>query len=227
MDHLLTLNDEELLALDGKCRPNIQARVDQVRFRRTIETTVLNASALTNKQRESLADLLVRVERTGKVDVTGDEMSTCAGCEAQSRHPRYVRGPKAGQPNFNKPMTKLYGFRVLGTSYCRSCFKTIQPVLVEVLATVKVEVSARLTGEPPRFYKFDNRVCRKCGWEGHEGQMGIRNALMGGQYRAGCPQCSAENIAFGPHYIETRPGFVVLPAEECPEETRRRKTLSY
>lgn len=71
----------------------------------------------------------------------------------------------------------------------------------------------------PLWTRHSNRRCTKCGWEGHEGEMGRLMTLMGdGYYPALCPECGAGDRLFS-RDVETRDGFTVVPKEVAATQT--------
>ena len=53
--------------------------------------------------------------------------------------------------------------------------------------------------------------CKKCGWIGHDGQLGKLRTLLGdGYYLGKCPDCGAENHAFTVENIVALEGFEVV-----------------
>jgi rubrerythrin len=77
---------------------------------------------------------------------------------------------------------------------------------------MECEVDEKITGHPNRFTRYQNRKCSKCGWFGHEGQMGRRRTMFGdGYYPAQCPSCNAVNEAFGLAVIAIEPGYTAVP----------------
>ncbi len=98
---------------------------------------------------------------------------------------------------------------------CNECWSVVKEPLLKELSAFPVELPEHLTGFPPRFKKYDNRKCSKCGWIGSERLMGRKRTMIGdGWYPASCPECKAENAFFGPTIIGSADGFELFPVEQ-------------
>jgi hypothetical protein len=100
---------------------------------------------------------------------------------------------------------------------CADCFTRLLPHIAEQVSDVEAEVSEKITGHAPRFKRHRDRKCTKCGWVGHEGQMGKLRTMMGdGWYPGVCPECKAENL-FLTTVVETLPTYSVVPVAHQPQ----------
>ena len=84
------------------------------------------------------------------------------------------------------------GYRFIGFTghavcgCCDECWEQAKPLMGAALAEVEAAIPEAFTGYPPRFERYDNAQCTRCGWTGHEGQMKGRRTLMGdGTYPGG------------------------------------------
>lgn len=219
----MNLTDDELILLDGKCRPGIQKEVDAAKTR--IATIAANPD-IRCEDAKFIADALTEARTHGELSFTREQLRHCLVCNRSAGYAKYARAGRyhrKGQNNTNRPLTfygvelanrfvRMKGYATLGC--CLECWTRIQPLLVEKLAGVEAEISHYITGQPPNFKRYKKAHCKECGWEGHQGQMRQLNALMGGQYPGGCPNCKAENRVFGATLIETVDGYVIVPQEQ-------------
>lgn len=223
----LSLTDSEMVLLDGACRPDVQAEVDAAKTRLAAASRYADLSpALAG----FIADVLAAAKAEGRLRFAGRRLRHCKFC-GDSPQPAYVPykgGPNRGLPNYKKPRylagidlapgsVSVDGFVRLGG--CGSCIETVKPYLVEALATVRAELPDQLTAEGAvRFRRHDRRRCTRCGWEGHEGEMGRLRTLMGdGTYPGICPGCGAEQppLSFE-RVFESAEGFAVVEVAPPP-----------
>ena len=96
---------------------------------------------------------------------------------------------------------------------CTECFARIKSSLLLWLEDEAIEIPEWITGHAPKWKRYQNMECTKCGWKGHEGLMERKPTIMGGgTYPGGCPKCEAVNVLFL-QAIERRPGYVITPAK--------------
>lgn len=214
----VSLTDAELLLLDGKCRPEVQQVVESARERLA---AMEQYSDLTPKEAAFIADAMAEARENLKLVCQRVAISSCRICGESGGYAVYKRAGRyhrKGETNYDKPLSlagvelairvvRMKGYPTLGC--CTSCFEKIKPDLLEALKPIEAELPEALTGEPPRFKRYDNRFCTKCGWEGHEGQMRMLPALFGGKYPGGCPECDASNVFMGSRDIEARKGYTL------------------
>ncbi len=193
MNHMVTLTDEEILLLDGKCQSKVQEVVDQIEARQTIETW-LEAEPLTEKQRGAAAEAIRAIEAAGLCRVTLYRGHLCAGCDAKSSYPLYLSGRNKGQINYNKPIQSVTGFSLCGTRLCSKCASIIKAVVFRLV--VQRDIKAEIPVGDTRYFQFTKQKCNLCGWTGHEGELGLLPALMHGHYRGQCPNCQGKSALF-------------------------------
>jgi len=128
------LTDEELLLLDGECRPNVQQFVDRAK------------SYFAKKEAgkpEYLAIILAEAERLQYLDAGRSSGGDCARCGKRGWHdPLYVRGPKKGQRNPRKRRVHHPCVRSGDLIFCLECWPTVFDMIkvnVEPLYEVKIE----------------------------------------------------------------------------------------
>lgn len=211
------LTAEEILLLDGRCRPEVQALVERARA----TTSLTCETGLPEKIADMLVKIVAEAEKNGKLVYTCQSIRHCPCC---GRHEGYhiYRGrskyKRYGQPDYDKPIL-FTGWEVadrfisiqhcLSMGFCDGCATKILPVLRERLKRVKSQIPEALLGEKCRWKFNKNRRCTKCCWEGHEGEMGKERTLMGdGYYPAYCPNCKAGGGLFN-RDIDTREGFTI------------------
>lgn len=217
------LSDAELLLLDGRCSEKAQAEVDAAKRRAALSASlgpaVFDADA---RLVQEIVDEAVKNGQLAFYHKSCDHCSTCGKSAGYAKHKRSGRYHRKGQDNYKKPLS-LPGIELadrfitikghITVGCCRECWDRVKPLVVAAIADVRAEIPEAITGQPPRFKKYDRRKCGKCGWEGHDGQLGMLPALMGGQYPGKCPGCGAENLPFGRIVIESVPGFDVVPVQ--------------
>lgn len=221
MKYAVSLERDELLRLDGFASAATQKVIDAAKaaWKIAMEFPQLTAeqSALVIAAREEALD-------KGRLIHQGISLTYCVVCKTNPGYAprkRATRYHGKGTPDYNKPLSvpgveladrfiRVRGHASLGA--CSVCFVNLKPALLAALNDVRAELPERLTGTPPRWRKFDKRVCSVCGWSGHEGEMGKLRTLLGDDtYYGQCPQCAARN-EFGSEKIRSVDGFVVVEA---------------
>jgi len=223
MSPRLELTDEEVVLLDGRCSPEVQVEVEKSRDRLALTSNIFG---LTKKQALLIADVVLLAKSEGYVICRGDSIRYCEVCEKSAgyaKHKRSGRYHRAGQDNRDRPLTfrgvefkdsfvRIQNHVSLGC--CYDCFQAIKDNLHDALALIKAEVPEAITGFKPKWKRWRRHECTKCGWQGHEGDLGkLRTLLSDGYYRGQCPKCPAKN-EFMSHPIKMIDGFDVVPAEE-------------
>lgn len=215
----VSLTDTELVILDGRCRAEVQAVVDQAKARLAMGAKLAHLPA---NLAGFIADAVAEAEGEGRLTFQWKSIRSCALCGKDAGyavHTRSGRYHRKGDTNYDKPrylngieiarrFITIRGHAALGC--CAECFNALKPALQETLADVRAEIPEMLLGRPSRFRRFSRARCTECGWEGHEGQMRQLLTWMGdGYYPGGCPKCPAIND-FGVRKIETVDGFEVV-----------------
>jgi hypothetical protein len=216
----VSLAADELLLLDGKVRPEVQAKVDEVKEAKALEALVADAAEarfIANALREARTNgrLICRQESLRYCDYTGKS----AGYATHSRNGKYYR---KGEANYKKPLFMrgveladrfviCQGSATLGC--CMEFWDKVRPKLATLLEDVKAEISEKITGHPPRWQRFNRYRCDRCGWVGHEGQLLKLPAVFGGHYSGECPSCHAQNRPLLPHVVQIIEGFEVVPTK--------------
>lgn len=216
----LNLTDDEALLLDGKVSSNAQATIDAIKRARELAS----AEGCDTKIADFIAKAIEAAKTSGRLVFRHAEVRCCGLCGKSGGYRQYSRSSRwhrKGQTDFSKPIY-LYGVdlidsfvRIKGSpelGCCDACWKTVKPLLARNLEGVHAEIPESITGHPPKFKWHQNRKCSKCGWAGHEGQMGRNVTLMGdGTYPSTCPQCKAKNV-FLSTTIELVDGFTLVEA---------------
>lgn len=218
----LDLTDDEIVALDGKCRPKVQAEVDAARARLA---TVADVEGLELHYTHFIAKVVQSANETGRVTFSPRRLQYCNVCCRSGGYAKYKRSSRShrkGDSDHSRPLTMsgvdfnagfvvIEGYASLGC--CSKCLDRVKPILVEKLKGLRAEVPSALTGEPARFKRYGRRRCTKCKWRGHEGQLEMLTSMMGGYYPGKCPSCGASNLFFGATLIRPEEGFDVVPIE--------------
>jgi hypothetical protein len=215
------LTDSELLLLDGRVSETVQAEIDAAKRRAAIAHS---EPSLLAGQVALVEKIVRRAEAQGRLTCDPVSIRSCDACGRKDGYYVYARTTKShrkgdvdyGSPktftgvDFGRGFVVVEGYATLGC--CASCKDAIAPTLKRMLENVRAEIPERMFGMSPRFKRYDNRKCKKCGWEGHEGQMGKLRTLMGdGWYPGVCPQCSAQNILFST-VVDVAPGHAIVEA---------------
>lgn len=131
----LSLTEDELLALDGKCRPEIQDTVNETKRKRVL---------IGEGFPPHLAAIEANAERNGILEVNSSRGSSCSNCGRQGSAPAtYKIGSKKGTHNPNKPSVYFDAYSVGGLHLCTGCYMSFQKDI------------SRLD-----FTKFENRIDR-------------------------------------------------------------------
>lgn len=205
------LTSAELVLLDGKCSASTQEVVNRAKM-----SLSFTGSALTDAQAKLVADIVAEATTKKKLVFDYTPITYCRLCKriAPPRLTQRGRPRRDGSQltfagiEFRKSFVRIHDHISLGG--CEECVKAILPTLKTALEGVEAEMPESITGIKPRFKRHDAVKCKNCGWRGGEHQMTRKPALMSGTYPSGCPNCKAENRAFGPDIIETLRGEYVL-----------------
>lgn len=215
----LKLTDDEVLCLDGKCRPEIQTEVENARARLAC---VAKHATLPPALAGFIADVVAEARKSGRLVCRNASLRHCKLCNKAAgyavRKRSSYKGAK-GSPDWSRPLV-LHGVELaddfvrvtdhIRLGGCLTCMDAVKPALVEALADVQCELPERLTGKPPAWKKHSLKKCRRCGWEGHEGQLGLMPGLLGGpQIRGVCPGCGVKEELFN-RTFDTPSGHVVV-----------------
>jgi len=112
--HSEDLTDEELLLLDGRCRPKVQALVDRAK-----SYFAKKAAGMP----EYLCLIFAEAEMALVLDAHRSAGETCVRCGSEGYFdPLYVRGPKKGKRNHRKKRVHYPRVNVLGQRFCSTCW---------------------------------------------------------------------------------------------------------
>jgi hypothetical protein len=214
----IELTDDELLALVG-LPERFQSAIDVAKQRKALGAEIAD---LTEKQIALIHSIITFATKQGRLRFCRKPLRHCEVCNQRAGYARYKSGRNKGQENINKPLSfggidlsddfvSWVGHASLGC--CYECWDAIKPALVPRLLEIQAEIPQVITGTEPRWKWHANRECKKCGWQGHDGEMTRRPAMMGGgTYPAGCPKCGTETAWFGPDNVPRRDGFTLTEA---------------
>lgn len=195
------LTDTELVALDGRCSPTVQATVNAATAR---IAAVTEWPDLPHGLAGLVADTVTEATRAGAVTYRPVPLRSCDWCHRDAGYATYQTGRRAGQRNPDRPLAfpgvelstrpPVVGGAHLGA--CRDCMAAVRPALVEALRDVCAEIPTRLSVPGRAVYRrWGMRRCTRCGWVGHEGQMRPAVNLDNETYPHGCPGCHAVGAA--------------------------------
>lgn len=217
----VTLTDDELVLLDGRCRDEVQERVDAAKAR----LAAIDLYALPEALAGLIADVVTEARRNGELVFWNRRINACSLCGENPGYVKFKSGRRKGEPDYNRrlrlagielarPVISFDGSVHLGG--CKDCVERALPFIRDALASVPAQVPDVLAA-PGRaaWVKSKRRKCTACGWEGHEGQMGKSRTLMGdGSYPSTCPECGAENRPLGRLVVDIADGFDVVAPED-------------
>lgn len=214
------LADSELLILDGRCNGEAQQEVERAKARLDLAARYPDLS----EGRVAFVVQVIEEARTSQLltyqHTMLDRCGWCGKDEGYYKHKRSGRYHRAGDIDYSKRrriagvelarrFVTFQGHAAAGA--CKDCIAAAAPALRVELAEIPAELPEALMGEPPRWKRWQNRECAKCGWKGHEGQMRMLPAILGGSYPGGCPNCAAENNPFGARLVKTLDSYTVVP----------------
>lgn len=161
-----------------------------------------------------IADVIAEAKREGRLIYRGVAASYCSYCDARSKWEKPKRRRrehevKVSGIEFADRFIVISGHISVGG--CRACVDQALASLKTELTAFPVELPAALrTDGAPTYQRWDLCRCKRCGWRGHDGQLGKLRTLMGdGYYPGKCPSCGAERRPLGPDPFERLDGFVV------------------
>lgn len=216
------LTDAELALLDGKCSPKVQREVDSAKSRMAManQTPDIPQSAIRLIQK-----IVDTAKQDGELTFYYTSIKSCDVCGEKGGYRQYTRSSRyhrKGETDYDHPnylngvelkrsFVRMQGYVSVGC--CSECFAKYKPAIAEALKNIPAEIPEAIAGIKPLYKKYDNRQCSKCGWTGHEGQMGKSLTLMGdGYYPSTCPQCGAKNELFS-NLVKSAEGFTVVPVQ--------------
>lgn len=213
------LTDEQLLRLDGIDDQKIQQKIDRAKFRLAQNDKLFG---IPEKFHDITRRIIEEAVRSGKLVCYPNSIRHCPVCEKSAGYATYSRSSRyhrKGATNYSKPL-KLSGVELAerfisidgsaDVGMCRECWDELQPLITPLIVDIEAEIPEKITGVPPKYKAYDNRKCKQCGWEGHEGQMLPLPAMMGGYYPGQCPECGAKSLPFGPTMFEFMKGRTVV-----------------
>lgn len=219
MSTSVTLEDSELLLLDGHCSPSVQQTVNSAKQRLSMAQALPNVDP---KLAGFIADVVSEAWNNNALVHQHTRLRSCPICGQKAGYyvyDRWSRNHRKGEPNYDKPkylsgveladrFIRMTGYASLGC--CNSCFEKAIPFLKEKLKGVPAEIPEALTGEKPKFKRYKRSKCKKCGWTGHEGEMRKLRTIMGdGYYPGGCPKCDNESSLFNQSF-ESLDGYEIV-----------------
>lgn len=147
------LTPDELLVLDGKCRPEVQAFVDREKREREM--------AAAGKP-EWLARVLAEAERTLLLEFHRNAGQICDSCGAEGHFdPVYVRGPKKGKRNHRKKRVLHPRVSSWDRYFCLDCWEAV--VLPAFKRAIEPKYEVRSNEIETKAYLDIEMKCEKCG----------------------------------------------------------------
>ena len=212
------LTADEVILLDGRCGPKIQAIVDTAKSAISISAN----AGLSDSMAKMISEIVTEAKSKGKLSYRYNNIAYCPCCkhsEGYHVHKRNGKYHRKGDKDYDNPKT-FGGWEVadnfvtiknrISRGFCTNCSDKVLPTLQQELKGVKAQIPDDLLGEKCRYKKYPNKHCTQCGWGGHEGEMIKAPTLMGdGFYPAKCPKCKAENMLFSTEVV-SRDGFTIV-----------------
>lgn len=208
------LFEHELMRLDGNVNNDAQSVIDKLKSRNEVAATF----SVNDKDAMFIVDVVSAVSRTKLLSRRQCAVANCRVCGKKAAPVYYKSGRNKGDI---KGYLNLRGFdlaesfiRVEGhpsLGACSECVDRLMPLIMEAVSGIEFE--NRVPGYKVGFIRNKNRVCLKCGWKGHDGEMKKQRTVMGdGWYPAGCPACTARN-GLGFTEVEIVDGYTMTPWE--------------
>lgn len=195
---LWSLNDDQLLLLDGNADEKMQAVIDGIKLARANGADIpLVGKVLAEAQQ---AGWLRIIQSRGRF------CSLCGKSAGYATYPRHGRHHRKGDKNYDRPLS-MAGVCFESSCVtikdhidcCSACDKErgISAAIVNLI--VSKELPIELLNDPRGlFRKDDQRKCCKCEALIYESEMGKLQTLMGDGYYPGvCPRCGAKSLPFG------------------------------
>ena len=217
MNNYVSLTDNEMLLLDGKCSDKVQKDVNAAKNRLSFQDRVdapAGVAAL-------VADIVGVAHNKGRLQYRIRKLRTCRVCDKNAGHAKYTRNAKwhrKGDLNYDRPLS-FSGVDCEPTSStikgranfgcCYECWKVVKSILVDELKNIKAEIPEEISGIPSKWKHYPKKRCLKCEWEGHEGQLGELPAWMGGTYPGERPKSRAKSLPLGSQVFKTVDGFAL------------------
>lgn len=214
LQHKVSLTKEQLEVLADKC-PTDEVVLELDKATSTIR--YMEKYSLDQNVARFVRDVFDCAVAQKALDARPCRINRCPICGAGPHIILYQSGRNKGREKsrigrsgyeFAERVVSIAGYPTTGC--CADCFHRLSAIVSDVVSELECQVSERITGHKNRWARWQNRECSKCGWEGHEGQMGRRRTLFGdGTYPSTCPECKAVNEPLGLNVIVTVPGFTV------------------
>jgi hypothetical protein len=181
------LTDDEVLNLDGIVSREVQMKIDRIkRFRFLVINNVPPLIARVQAGAEYLGILAV-----------GHGSGSCGNCaETGSFRPIYVRGPKKGLPNPNKPIVYRQRIEVTDFILCPKCYQTVKDNFSKLDFMRFENTILTETLRETLVVREMNLECRACHGMSWEFDIAFNTTLFPkGRYSFGtdnrmCPKCS-------------------------------------
>ncbi len=221
----VALTDDELIELDGRCRPEVQQEVEAARLRLRYRLLLPDLPA---RLSGFVADVVSEATRTGILIQSRRSISYCSLHGGSAGYRVFKSGPRKGRRDPDRPLY-LWGVEFANRFIimehhvtlggCTDCIKQVEPYLPMALQGVPAQLPEALRTEgDPVWTRRGLRRCTRCEWSGHEGQMGRLPTLMGsGTYPGVCPSCKAKDVLFSGEgkVFEPRKGYALTaPGQE-------------
>lgn len=215
-----SLSEDELLLLDGKCRPDVQPKVDEAK--RNL-SRIGDMPDIPEGDAIFIGKAVDEAKTKGKLAFRYEQLRWCPVCRRDAGYAKRTRTSakgRTGEPNRSKPLS-LSGVE-LGERFvcgraaigcCRECWGRVKPLLAQELAGVQAEIPSAITDKSSPYKWYAKSEC-VCGWSGGENEMGQLPAMMGGYYPGQCPKCGAKDVPFGRRHFRHVPGFVLVELAE-------------
>lgn len=204
MSARVELSDAELLLLDGGCSEKVQAEVDAARSRLDTAAAMPDVSP---EMAGLIADAVTEAKTNGLLLWRATRARSCVVCGKRAGYWVFKSGPRRGREDWNRPLSfyavemadrfvRMENHLTLGC--CQDCAQELRPLIAAALADVQAQVPDHIAAQGrPKWKKHGRRECPDCGWQGHEGEMRLLRAVMGGMYPGGCPSCPFDSTFLG------------------------------
>ena len=138
--HRVELTDDEILLLDGRCRPGAQASVDAAKAR---VATAGRFPDLTKEQAAFVAAAVQEATDAGRLSLSRPSLRSCGVCDKRAGYYTFRRGRRKGQADLKRPLSfggvdlarrtvSVVGYARCGC--CADCWGDVKDAVAEAVS---------------------------------------------------------------------------------------------
>lgn len=209
------LEKSEIMALDGKVNADAQKIIDRLKRIDAVSSDM----ALNDKEASLVSDAIDEAQKSKILIRRPCRVSKCRVCGRGETAILYKSGRNKGRvkgyisgPGYDlaESFIRMDGYPKCGA--CADCVNRLMPSIIAAISEMEIDIV--VPGETSKWKRVRNRKCSKCGWVGHEDEMGKERTIIGdGWYAARCPKCPAKN-GLGFSEVPVADGYTMLRRKE-------------